>query len=251
LDSNRIDLGKGKNEMMEQIKGIILDYGGTIDSNGIHWAEVMWRSYLRQAVPIDEVSFREAYKFGERALGTRPLINATHNFWDVLYIKYKEQQSYLVEQNILQAHQMSEKTLRSMADESFEQAREAIRQATATLDYLGEHYPLVLVSNFYGNIQTILKDFGIESYFKAVVESAVVGVRKPDAAIFQLGVDSLEFSAQQCVVIGDSYTKDIAPAKSLGCKTIWLKKIGWGDDPNDVSDADKIIDDFKELQSIL
>ena len=28
-----------------KIKGIIFDYGGTIDSNGMHWAEVIWRAY--------------------------------------------------------------------------------------------------------------------------------------------------------------------------------------------------------------
>ena len=28
-----------------KIKGIIFDYGGTIDSNGMHWAEVIWRAW--------------------------------------------------------------------------------------------------------------------------------------------------------------------------------------------------------------
>ena len=34
----------------DKIKGIIFDYGGTIDSNGLHWAEVIWKAY--EAEPI-------------------------------------------------------------------------------------------------------------------------------------------------------------------------------------------------------
>ncbi len=45
------------------------------------------------------------------------------------------------------------------------------------LKELSEKYPLVLVSNFYGNVETVLKDFGIDTYFKEIIESAVVGVR--------------------------------------------------------------------------
>ena len=30
---------------MSSIKGIIFDYGGTIDTNGIHWSEVIWEQY--------------------------------------------------------------------------------------------------------------------------------------------------------------------------------------------------------------
>ena len=25
-----------------KVKGILFDYGGTIDSDGLHWAEVIW-----------------------------------------------------------------------------------------------------------------------------------------------------------------------------------------------------------------
>ena len=27
---------------LDKVKGILFDYGGTIDSNGMHWAEVIW-----------------------------------------------------------------------------------------------------------------------------------------------------------------------------------------------------------------
>ena len=63
------------------------------------------------------------------------------------------------------------------------------------LKELSEKYPLVLVSNFYGNVETVLKDFGIDTYFKEIIESAVVGVSKPDPKIFSLGVEALGLPA--------------------------------------------------------
>lgn len=46
---------------LEKVKGIIFDYGGTIDSNGKHWAEVLWDSYQDQGVAVTKEQFREAY----------------------------------------------------------------------------------------------------------------------------------------------------------------------------------------------
>ena len=43
------------------IKGIIFDYGGTIDTNGIHWSEVIWQQYIAANVQISKEEFREAY----------------------------------------------------------------------------------------------------------------------------------------------------------------------------------------------
>ncbi len=38
----------------ELIKGIIFDYGGTIDSRGIHWSEVIWDAYVACGVKVDK-----------------------------------------------------------------------------------------------------------------------------------------------------------------------------------------------------
>jgi putative hydrolase of the HAD superfamily len=46
-----------------------------------------------------------------------------------------------------------------------------------------------------------------------------------------LGVKALQLPANEIVVIGDSYRKDIYPSSTLGCKTIWLKNICWEEEP--------------------
>ena len=85
----------------------------------------------------------------------------------------------------------------------------------------------MLVSNFYGNISRVLDDFGIGKYFKEVIESAVVEIRKPDPRIFEKGVEALGLSPEEVLVVGDSYKKDILPAQEAGCRTLWLKGRGW------------------------
>jgi putative hydrolase of the HAD superfamily len=107
------------------------------------------------------------------------------------------------------------------------------------------------VSNFYGNIHTVLEEFGLSHFFKEVVESAVVGVRKPDPAIFKLGVEALQLIADEVVVVGDSFSKDIQPARAAGCHAIWFKGVGWGNEVTDESVPDAVITSFAELQDVL
>ncbi len=115
---------------------------------------------------------------------------------------------------------------------------------------LSSKYKLTLVSNFYGNINKVLKNFNLLCSFEGIIESAVVGVRKPNPAIFSLGVRELGFEAHETVVVGDSFSKDIIPAKAAGCHTIWLKGEGWKEETDD-SVPDVIITDLEQLLDIL
>ena len=229
------------------IKGILLDYGGTIDSNGTHWGEVIWRIYRQQKVPVTKEAFRAAYIFAESTLGKIPLIKPAHHFGDVMTIKVQQQFQYLNTHQLLDSELATEQNVQAIADACNEAARQSVAKVTPVLDELKARFPIVLVSNFYGNIQTVLDTYGIRHYFNQIVESATAGVRKPDPAIFRLGVAALGFQADECVVIGDSFSKDIAPGHIAGCKTIWLKGEGWGDDPADTSCADQVISSFEEV----
>ena len=109
----------------------------------------------------------------------------------------------------------------------YEAARSSIEEARPVLEQLATRYPMVLVSNFYGNVDEVLRDFDLRRYFGGVIESAVVGVRKPDPRIFSLGVVALGLEPGEVMVVGDSLRKDILPARSIGCRTAWLKGKGW------------------------
>ena len=95
--------------------------------------------------------------------------------------------------------------------------------------------------------EAVLKDFGLDGFFSRIVESSVVGVRKPDPAIYRLGVEAMGLPAGQVLVVGDSFSKDVVPAKKVGCKVAWLKGEGWGNEETDDSLPDVVITDLPDL----
>jgi len=206
------------------IKGIIFDYGGTLDSRGVHWSEVLWQGYQQALVPIDKETFRTAYVEGERALARERIILPQDDFHTLLRKKVAHELEYLPESYNADTRQQWVETIAGYCDQA---ARQCIEEARPTLEALKEQYPMMLVSNFYGNIDEVLRGYGIRDMFKGIIESAVVGIRKPNPTLFKLGVDALELPAEQVLVIGDSLRKDIAPAEQLGCQALWLKGKGW------------------------
>ena len=273
------------------IKGIIFDYGGTLDTRGDHWSEVLWQGYehfgigvaadeeVEPGVSIHKQAFRDAYVYGERALAVNPIVTPDFHFEDILREKLILELNFLAGKELLEtgkddaekqaklgndSDESSESLLLSLSDSEIHQI--AVDMAhyinAKTLDLLQENklvlehlkqagYPMVLVSNFYGNINQVLKDAEIDGYFKEVIESAVVGVRKPNPAIFALGVCALDLPASQVLVVGDTYGKDIIPAHKLGCHTLWIKGLQWEEKQVDESIPDGIIRKLSEMEEFL
>lgn len=230
-------------ERLTDIKGIIFDYGGTLDTNSRHWSEVLWSKYEEYHVPVGKADFREAYVYGERTLARIPLVKPEDNFHDVLCIKTKLQMEYLIEQGKLEQTDAMEYAVK-IADSCYQYVLSVLEKTHPVVQSLSRKYKLVLVSNFYGNIRSVLKDFELDDFFSDVIESSVVGVRKPDPAIYRLGVEVLKLPAENVLVVGDSFSKDMVPAKTVGCKVAWLKGEGWENEEIDESLPDIIITDL-------
>ena len=212
--------------MMNEIKGIIFDYGGTIDSHGDHWSEVIYDGYKACDVEVDKDEFRSSYVYAERELARVRHIYPEHTFLDLMNIKMRLELDDLANRGIITQAVADEKA-QPIARYCYERARASVDDARPVLEQLSQKYPLVLVSNFYGNVESVIRDMGILQYFLGIIESAVVGVRKPDARIFMLGVIALGLKPEEVLVVGDSMRKDILPAESIGCRTAWLKGKGW------------------------
>lgn len=220
---------------MTRISGLIFDYGGTLDTDSVHWSWVLWDAYVAEGVDVTLPQFREAYVHGERTLAKEPLIKPEHNMLDLLRIKVDVETRYLMEQEWLQVQEVTRRAqTEHIALRCYNHVKQVLERSRQVLDALQPLYPMVLVSNFYGNIHIILRDFRLDHYFTTVIESAVVGIRKPDPRIFQLGVDALHMPASRVAVVGDSYSKDIVPASSLGCKTVWIRGRGWSDESDNI-----------------
>lgn len=69
------------------ISGIIFDYGGTIDSRGEHWSEVIWRGWQRAGIRATKQAFRDSYVYAERYLARHPVILPSDDFRTLLLKK--------------------------------------------------------------------------------------------------------------------------------------------------------------------
>lgn len=210
-------------------EAIIFDYGGTLDSDGMHWGKRIWHAYQKCGVPVDEALFREAYVHAERTLAKNPIIQKDDDFTATLCKKLTIEMDYLSER--VEDFDPDEwlddvlDTLIEATEESTNLSGEVMRELFG--DYVKKG-KTILVSNFYGNINAVLRQFGLEGYFSQVIESAVVGVRKPDPEIWRMGLRALGVTdASKVLVIGDSYDKDIIPAHEIGCDTLWFMGEGW------------------------
>lgn len=234
--------------MATDIKGIIFDYGGTIDSHGDHWSEVIYDGYNACGLDIGKEEFRTSYVYAERELARTRYIFPEHTFLDLMEIKMRMELDDLAARGIISAETAYRKAS-PIARYCYERARASVDDARPVLEKLSQHFPLVLVSNFYGNVESVIRDMGIRQYFQGIIESAVVGVRKPDARIFTLGVVALGLKPQEVLVVGDSMRKDIMPAESIGCRTAWLKGKGWTPD-EDAMTHDTQIESLYDLLTI-
>lgn len=208
------------------IKYIIFDYGGTIDTNGIHWGTLIWYFYRRNDLGISEHEFHDAYVYAERALGSHKIISPTDTFRKTLTTKVTLQLDWLHDHNFLHLTPAEQKVKRQKIVESlYGFARHTVTSNASVLKILKSNgYHLALVSNFYGNINTVLEEMGIADMFETVVESADVHIRKPDPAIYALAAERLGVEdANTVMVAGDSLEKDIIPATCLGFKTAWIR----------------------------
>lgn len=226
-------------------KGYIFDYGGTLDTGGMHWGKALWHAYERCATGVSEQLFRDAYVYAERALGKNRIIMPDFTFRRTLDTKLRIEMDYIAAQ---WGEFAPDRWHDAVLDDIYSRTLAFTAASRAVLERMKrEGARMVLVSNFYGNVHTVLGEMGLDGMFEAVVESAVVGIRKPDPRIFTLGVEALGIGPAECVVVGDSYDKDIVPAKKAGCRTVWIKGEGWTDDEPDGRCADRVAASLEEL----
>lgn len=117
-------------------------------------------------------------------------------------------------------------------------------EAKPTLASLHERgYRLGIISNADGQIQNAMAELGMAEYFEHMIDSAIVGVEKPDTRIFAMALEKLQLPASACLYIGDHYDNDITGARNAGMVPLLL-------DPFDVV-AENDVDRIRALSDLL
>ena len=83
-------------------------------------------------------------------------------------------------------------------------------------------YVMGVVSNTKSDwaLRAILGRRGLEGFFKTIVTSAALKIRKPRSEIFRRALRDLDVTPSETVFIGDSIEADVGGAKSMGMHSI-------------------------------
>ena len=159
----------------------------------VHWSEIIWDGYQTAGIGIDKAPVRDAYVYAERELARTPH-TAPHNFLDLLrkmQVNSEGSNEIRPRGDPMQADTDGHLS-GPLARYCYNAAREVCRGGTPCA-----RSPLFTLSH--GAREQLLRQRRGRSHRLRPAPllpghhrgSAVVGVRKPDPAIFALGVDAL------------------------------------------------------------
>lgn len=197
------------------IRAILFDMGGTLDGDGMHWLERFLALYQSFGVELPRETIREAFDEAERKSAQDETI-ASANLEKMIGLHVKWQLVHLELNNpALERH---------LIDGFIGPVRKAAADNAKLLAVLVERgFELGVVSNGCGNVEKLCADFGYTPFLSLVVDSRRVGLFKPDPAIYLHASKKLGGDPTTIMMVGDSFERDVVPAKKAGLKTAWLE----------------------------
>jgi len=191
-------------------RAVLLDFGGTLDADGIAWKDRFQRLFAAAGAP-DGNGFDRAFYDADDALVGAIAQEAT--FSEVV-----GRLSAAVARRIGLREEAGLVAARFLGD-----ARACLGRNLPVLARLHERYRLAVVSNFYGNLAAVCAETGLSAHLDAAIDSVVVGAEKPDRRIFDAALDALGVAPEEALFVGDSLPRDMAGARAVGIPHVWLR----------------------------
>ena len=199
------------------IRAILFDMGGTLDGDGLHWLDRFVSLYDSFGVGLPRDSIRDAFDAAEHRSARDEAI-ASSDFVEMINLHVQWQLTHLrLEDSALTQH---------LVQGFIGPVRKAVADNVKLLSSLAERgFELGVVSNGCGNVERLCQDFGYKPFLSVIVDSRRVNLYKPDPAIFLCAAEKLGGDPSTMMMVGDSFDRDVRPAKKAGMKTAWLKGI--------------------------
>jgi putative hydrolase of the HAD superfamily len=149
-----------------------------------------------------------------------------HEFWPVYYTPFYELLG-VPDEIIPDAIEMT----RVANDTGLGIWKEPVEGLDATLDELAaQGLSLGIISNSDGRLEWRLDELGVLDRFDFVIDSAIVGISKPDRRIFQDALKRSSLSPEEAVYVGDYYEVDVRGARAAGMLPVLFDPVGAYDD---------------------
>ncbi len=200
---------------LARMTGQVSELGRLLDGDGLHWLDRFERLYASAGADLPRDRVRSAFDAAEGHAASDPDIERAgfetmierHVSWQLAHLELADR--------ALHEH---------LVGGFIEPARACARANVHVLAELaGRGLRLGVVSNGCGNVDVLCADFGYAPYLSVVIDSRRAGVAKPDPAIFTLAARRLGIESSAIMMIGDSFDRDVRPAKAAGLLAAWLE----------------------------
>ena len=219
---------------------VLFDFGGTLDADGLTWRERFHRLFGAEGVAVEPARFDPVFYAADDALvGSVP---ETFSLQETVRRVAGDVARQLRPDDAALGSRVA---ARFLAD-----ARACFAANAPILERLGRRYRLGVVSNFYGNLATVCDNAQVRRYFGVIVDSARVGLSKPDPRIFVTAVEALGIEPGRAVMVGDSLARDMAGARAAGMAHIWLTPVPERQG-RPCCPGDRVIRSLRDLEGLL
>ncbi len=200
--------------LFKDLKAVLFDFGGTLDSDGGHWLDRFHEIYLKEGIDLPFSQLKEAFYYADDICCKDEKVND---------LKLHALIEYHVQIQFNRLGLKDNPKKQNIAEGFCKGMEYYLKRNAHLLKRLHAKYKLGLVSNFYGNVPVICEEMGISRSLDIIIDSERIGIRKPDPRIFMKAIEALKVDASDAIFVGDSYERDMIPCKRLGMKVVWLK----------------------------
>jgi len=200
-------------QKLRSCKAILFDFGGTLDSDGEHWLDRFYELYREAGLNIRHDRIKEAFYRADDMCSSDEAIN---------YLGLKDLMKHHVRLQFTVLNIENPEIEKWIVERFCVESEYYLKRNSLLLERLKRCYKLGVVSNFYGNVEVLCKEAGLAPYLDTILDSTQVGLSKPDLAFFKTALGRLGVLPEEAIFVGDSYERDILPARRLGMKAVWV-----------------------------
>jgi FMN phosphatase YigB (HAD superfamily) len=213
------------------MRTILFDFGGTLDYPR-HWLDRFVTHYRAAGIEITRAQLDPAFDHATRMGYRSTRLLSSYGLTELVDFLVHQQLGYLNRDGAPEIREtlgaasagMRLPEIAGFITQSFvSESRLGLAASRKLLMIVYDRFRMGIVSNFYGNLENILAEYDLASFFAAVADSSQLGVFKPEPGIFDHAIKALGAVPAETSMVGDSLNKDCAPARDLGLTTIWLR----------------------------
>jgi HAD superfamily hydrolase (TIGR01509 family) len=191
---------------------LLFDFGGTLDAEGVPWKDRFFELARQEGLDVPREEFDRAFYGAADSIEGKIAADAglrqtVESIADGLAVRLGR----------------GSPLLRRIGDRFADESLRQLAESAALLSRLRERYDIGIVSNFYGNLQAVCDEAGLTPSTAVVVDSTLAGCKKPDPRIFRAALEALGAAPAEAVFVGDSLRRDMAGAREMGMRHVWLR----------------------------